>query len=160
QLPLTATALDAQGGLRLATNGTPALSAWDTDANFASGVTYQSLLFGPVGVSTLQTSGSGTAAALTLPATALPLTPDAADPVLSPTSSTVGDGDGVDDPTLVKVGSTYDMWYTGTAEDGSAPAIFLATSTDGTTWTRANGGAAVLLGTPGAFDANGVSGAD
>src|SRR5262249_29176795 len=111
QLPLTNTALDAQGGLRLATNGSPALSTWDTDTNFANGVTYQSLLFAPVGLSTLQTSGSGTAAALTLPATTLPLTPDAADPVLSPTASTVGDGDNVDDPTLVKVGVTYDMWY-------------------------------------------------
>jgi predicted GH43/DUF377 family glycosyl hydrolase len=158
--PLTNTALDAQGGLRLATNGAPAVSTWNTDSDFATGVTYQSLLFGPVGVSTLATSGTGTAAALTLPATALPLTTDGADPVLSPTAATVGDGDNVDDPTLVKVGSAYDMWYTGTAEDGSAPAIFLATSSDGTTWTRANGNAAVLQGTPGAFDANGVSGAD
>jgi predicted GH43/DUF377 family glycosyl hydrolase len=160
QLPLTNTALDAQGGLRLATNGAPALSTWDTGTDFANGITYQSLLFGPVGLSTLQTSGVGTAAALTLPSTPLPLTPDAADPVLSPTASTVGDGDDVDDPTLVKVGSTYDMWYTGTPEDGSAPAIFLATSTDGVNWTRANGNAAVLQGTPGAFDADGVSGAD
>jgi predicted GH43/DUF377 family glycosyl hydrolase len=160
QLPLTTTALDAQGGLRLVTNGAPSLSTWDTDTNFATGVTYQSVLFGPVGVSTLLTSGVGTAATLTLPSTTLPLTPDAADPVLSPTASTVGDGDNVDDPTLAKVGSTYDMWYTGTAEDGTGPAIFLATSTDGTTWTRANSGAAVLQGTPAAFDANGVSGAD
>ena len=80
--------------------------------------------------------------------------------VLSPAASTVGDGDSVDDPALVKVGATYDMWYTGTAEDGNAPAIFLATSTDGSTWTRANNGAAVLQGTPGSFDANGVSAAD
>src|SRR4051794_37260949 len=134
QLPLTNTALDAQGGLRLGTNGVPAFSTWDTDTNFANGVTYQSTLFGPVGLSTLQTSGTGTAAALTLPSTPLPLTPDAADPVLSPTASTVGDGDNVDDPSLVKVGTTYDMWYTGTAEDGSSPAIFLATSTDGVNW--------------------------
>src|SRR5262245_20496648 len=102
QLPLTNTALDAQGGLRLATNGAAAFSTWDTDIDFATGVTYQSVLFGPVGVSTLQTSGLGAAAALTLPATTLPLTPDAADPVLSPTASAVGDGDNVDDPTLVK----------------------------------------------------------
>src|SRR4051812_14892804 len=147
QLPLTNTALDAQGGLRLATNGAPAFSTWNTDSDFANGVTYQSILFGPVGLSTLQTSGAGAAAALTLPSTLLPLTPDIADPVLSPTASTVGDGDNVDDPTLVKVGSTYGMWYTGTAEDGSAPAIFLATSTDGVTWTRAKGNAAVMQGT-------------
>src|SRR5258706_13351200 len=110
QAPLTNTALDAQGGLRLATNGTPALSTWDTDPAFANGLTYQSLLFGRVGLSTLQTSGTGAAATLTLPSTPLPLTPDAADPVLSPTASAVGDGDNVDDPTLVKVGATYDMW--------------------------------------------------
>jgi predicted GH43/DUF377 family glycosyl hydrolase len=160
QQPLTNTALDAQGGLRLATNGTPSISSWDTDTDFNNGITYQSQPFPPVGVSTLFTSGTGAAAALTLPTTPLPLTADAADPVLGPTASTVGDGDNVDDPTVVKVGSTYDMWYTGYAEDGSAPAIFLATSTDGVNWTRANGGNPVLQGTAGAFDANGVFGAD
>ncbi|MGZ4391921.1 MAG: hypothetical protein ACXVRK_07380, partial [Gaiellaceae bacterium] len=123
-------------------------------------VTYQGQPFGPVGVSTLQTSGSGAAAALTLPTTPLPLTADAADPVLGPTASTVGDGDDVDDPTVLKVGATYDMWYTGYPEDGGPPAIFLATSTDGANWTRANGGSPVLQGTAGAFDANGVYGAD
>jgi predicted GH43/DUF377 family glycosyl hydrolase len=160
ELPLNNTTLDALGGLRLATNGTPATTTWDTDTDFNTGVNYQSLLFGPLGVSTLATTGTGTAAALTLPSTTLPLSPDAADPVLGPTPSTVGDGDNVDDPSVVKVGSTYDMWYTGYAEDGTGPAIFLATSADGTTWARANGGNAVLQGTPGAFDANGVYGAD
>src|SRR2546430_4774696 len=52
------------------------------------------------------------------------------------------------------------MWYSGTAEDGGGPALFLATSTDGTTWTRVNGGNPVLQGTAGAFDQNGVYGAD
>jgi predicted GH43/DUF377 family glycosyl hydrolase len=161
QAPLDNTTLDALGGLRLATNGTPASTTWDTDTDFNTGVTYQTQLFPPVGVSTLQTSGTGAAATLKLPSTPLPLTPDAADPVLGPTASTVGDGDNVDDPTVARVGTTYDMWYTGYAEDGSAPAIFLAISTDGgATWTRANGGSPVLEGTAGAFDANGVSGAD
>ena len=50
---------------------------------------------------------------------------------MGPTASTVGDRDNVDDPTVVKVGTTYYMWYTGIAEDGGAPAIFLATSADG-----------------------------
>lgn len=158
--PLNNTTLDALGGLRLATNGTPTTATWDTDTQFANGITYQSTPFPPVGVSTLQTTGAGAAATLTLPATPLPLTPDAADPVLGPTASTVGDGDNVDDPTVAKVGSVYDMWYTGYAEDGSAPAIFLATSTDGTTWARANNGNPVLQGTPGAFDSDGVYGAD
>jgi len=106
--PLNNTTLDALGGLRLATNGTPTSTNWDTDTNFNTGVTYQTQLFPPVGVSTLQTSGTGAAATLKLPSTLLPLTPDAADPVLDPTASTVGDGDNVDDPTVVKVGTTYD----------------------------------------------------
>jgi predicted GH43/DUF377 family glycosyl hydrolase len=160
QAPLTNTSLDALGGLRLATNGTPTTTSWDTDTDFNNGVSFQSTVFPPVGVSTLLTSGTGTTATLALPATPLPLTPDAANPVLSPTASTVGDGDNVDDPAVIKVGSTYDMYYTGYAEDGSAPAIYLATSTDGSTWTRANGGSPVLQGTAGAFDADGVYGAD
>jgi predicted GH43/DUF377 family glycosyl hydrolase len=160
QSPLTNTALDAQGGLRLATNGNPLTSTWDMDTDFNNGVTYQSQLFPPVGVSTLQTTGTGAAATLTLPATSLPLTPDPADSVLDPTPSTVGDGDNVDDPTVIKVGSTYDMWYTGYPEDGGAPAIFLATSPDGVNWTRGNSGNPVLQATAGAFDANGVYGAD
>src|SRR5436309_15929568 len=147
--PLTNTTLDALGGLRLATNGTALTTTWDTDTDFNAGVSSQSQLFGPVGVSTLHTAGAGPAAALTLPSTPLPLSPDAADPVLGPTASTVGDGDDVDDPTVVKVGTTYDMWYTGYAEDGAAPAIFLATSTDGTSWVRANGGSPMLQGTAG-----------
>lgn len=160
QLPLTNTTLDALGGLRLATNGTPANATWDTDSDFNNGVSYQSQQFPPVGVTTLMTSGSGAAAALTLPSTPLPLTPDAANPVLGPTASAVRDGDDVDDPTVVKVGTTYDMWYTGYPEDGGAPAIFLATSTDGVNWVRANLGNPVLQGTAGAFDADGVYGAD
>jgi predicted GH43/DUF377 family glycosyl hydrolase len=52
------------------------------------------------------------------------------------------------------------MWYSGTAEDGGGPALFLATSTNGTTWARANGGVPVLQGTAGAFDEDGVYGAD
>lgn len=160
QSPLTNTTLDALGGLRLATNGTPSTTSWDTDANFNTGVSYQSQIFGPVGVSTLHTAGTGPAASLTLPSTPLPLSTDAADPVLRPTASTVGDGDDVDDPTVVKVGTTYDMWYTGYAEDGRAPAIFLATSTDGVNWVRAHGGSPVLQATAGAFDADGVFGAD
>src|SRR5215469_5362029 len=140
QSPLTNTTLDALGGLRLATNGAPFTTTWDTDTDFNNGVNYQSQLFPPVGVSTLQTFGTGAAAALMLPSTPLPLSPDPADPVLGPTASAVGDGDNVDDPAVVKVGTTYDMWYTGYPEDGGAPAIYLATSPDGVTWVRGNGG--------------------
>jgi predicted GH43/DUF377 family glycosyl hydrolase len=160
QQPLNNTTLDALGGLRLATNGAPFTTTWDTNTDFNTGVNYQSQLFPPIGVSTLQTSGTGTAATLKLPSTSLPLAPDTADPVLGPTPSTVDDGDNVDDPTVVKVGTTYDMWYTGYPEDGSPPAIFLATSTDGVNWVRGNGGSPVLQGTAGTFDADGVYGAD
>jgi len=159
QAPLTNTTLDALGGLRLATNGAPFMTTWDTNTDFGSGVNYQSQLFPPVGVSTLQTSGVGAAATLNLPSTPLPLTPDAANAVLTPTASAVGDGDNVDDPTVIKVGATYDMWYTGYPEDGSAPAIYLATSADGVNWVR-NSANPVLQGTAGAFDADGVYGAD
>ena len=118
------------------------------------------MLFGPVGVGTLQRSGTGATATLGLPPTLLPLALDGANPVLKPTASAVLDGDGVDDPALAMVGATYYLWYSGTAEDGSAPAEFLATSTNGTTWARANGGNPVLQGTAGAFDEDGVYGAD
>jgi predicted GH43/DUF377 family glycosyl hydrolase len=160
QAPLTNTTLDALGGLRLATNGTAFTTTWDTDNDFNKGVSYQSLTVPPVGVSTLHTTGTGAAATLNLPSTQLPLTLDKADPVLGPTASTVGDGDDVDDPTVVKVGATYDMWYTGYPEDGSAPAIYLATSADGVNWVRGNSGSSVLKGTAGTFDADGVYGAD
>ena len=160
QQPLNNTTLDALGGLRLATNGNPLTSTWDTDGDFNNGISYQSLPFPPVGVSTLQTTGAGAAATLNLHPTPLPVTPDASNPILGPTASTVGDGDNVDDPTVVKVGTTYYMWYTGYPEDGSAPAIYLATSADGATWVRGNSGNPVLQGTAGAFDADGVYGAD
>ena len=160
QAPLSNTTLDAQGGLRLVTNGVPATTAWDTDTDFVNGVNFQALLFPSVGVSTLAVSGTGTAAALTLPSTPLPLTPDPSNPVLQPSSASVLDNDGVDDPALAKVGSTYYMWYSGTSEDGRGPAIFLATSGNATTWARANGGNPVLQGTQDAFDEDGVYGAD
>src|SRR5215831_6779102 len=62
QAPLTNTTLDALGGLRLATNGAPFMTAWDTNTDFSTGVSYQGQLFPPLGVSTLQTSGVGAAA--------------------------------------------------------------------------------------------------
>jgi predicted GH43/DUF377 family glycosyl hydrolase len=160
QVPLVNTTLDSLGGLRLTTNGVPTTTPWNTDSDFTNGVTYQSTLFAPVGVSTLAQSGSGAATTLVLPSTLLPLSPDGANPVLRPAAATVLDNDGVDDPALAKVGATYVMWYAGTSEDGGAPAIFMATSSDGLAWTRANGGNPVLQGTAGAFDANGVYGAD
>jgi predicted GH43/DUF377 family glycosyl hydrolase len=147
QTPLQNTALDPLGGLRLATNGTPTSVVWDTDTDFGTG---------RVGVSTLATTGSGAAAGLTLPSTPLALTADPQNPVLSMTASPVEDSDNVDDPTVQKIGASYVMWYSGTAEDGRGPAIFEATSPDGQVWARANGGDPVLEGDPGTFDAHGV----
>jgi predicted GH43/DUF377 family glycosyl hydrolase len=160
QLPLTNTTLDAQGGLRLTTNGTPVVTPWDSDSDFDSGITHQGVPFPPVGVRTLVRNGTGAGATLGLPSTLLPLGLDSANPVLRPTAASVLDNDNVDDPALAKVGSTYVMWYAGTAEDGGKAAIFMATSSDGVTWARANGGAPVLQGTPAAFDADGAYGPD
>jgi predicted GH43/DUF377 family glycosyl hydrolase len=160
QQPLVNTTLDAQGGLRLTTNGTPGVTAWDTDTDFTNGVTYQGVTFPPVGVGTLSRTGSGPAATLGLPPTLLPLTLDAASPILAPTPSAALDSDNVDGPALAKVGSTYVMWYSGTPEDGGPPAIFVATSSNGATWTRGNGGAPVVQGSPLSFDQDGVYGPD
>src|SRR6266545_3823339 len=160
QLPLTNTTLDALGGLRLTTNGAPSATLWDSKTDFDNGVTYQDVVFPPVGVRTLVRNGTGTGATLGLPTTVLPLGPDPANPVLRPTAATVLDNDNVDDAALAKVGSTYVMWYSGTSEDGGKPAVFMATSSDGLTWTRGNSGAPVLQGTPAAFDGDGVYGPD
>lgn len=153
----TNTTLDAQGGVRLTTNGAPVADSWDTNGDFDSGITYQSVSFPPVGVSSLARSGTGSAATLGLATSSLPLQRGGS-AVLSPPIAGAGDNDGVEDPSVIKVGSTYVMYYTGTAEDGSAPQIFQATSPDGSTWTRANGGAPVLSPTVGAFDEFGVQG--
>ena len=160
QQPLVNTTLDAQGGLRLTTNGTAGVTAWDTDTDFTNGITHQGVTFPPIGVGTLARTGTGPAATLSLPLTLLPLMLDASNPILGPATSTALDSDNVDDPSLAKVGSMYAMWYSGTAEDGGPPAIFVATSTNGTTWTRGNGGAPVLQGSPLSFDQDGVDGPD
>ena len=158
QQPLGNTTLDALGGLRLTTNGSPTTTQWDSHTDFDNGITHESVTYPAVGVRTLVRSGTGAAATLGLPTTLLPLTPDTASPVLAPTASAALDNDNVDDPAVAKVGSTYVMWYSGTSDDGRAPVIFMATSADGTNWTRANGGAPVLQGTPSSFDENGIHG--
>jgi predicted GH43/DUF377 family glycosyl hydrolase len=160
---LNETTLDTFGGLRLTTNGTPTATAWDTASDFDTGITWDAVPFAPVGMRTLATDtggGSGEPAKLVLPATLLPLSPDSADPVLNTAEAAVLDNDNIDDPSVAKVGSIYMMWYSGTAEDGSGPAIFLAESADGQTWARSNGGDPVLQGTTGAFDEHGVFGPD
>ncbi|WP_130343627.1 beta-xylosidase [Herbihabitans rhizosphaerae] len=49
------------------------------------------------------------------------------------------------DPSVIKVGGTYYLYYTGAAGDHArGNAIGLATSPDGITWTRANNGGQIL----------------
>jgi predicted GH43/DUF377 family glycosyl hydrolase len=160
QTPLINTELGALGGLRLTTNGTPTSTVWDTDTQFDVGVAHESVTFPPVGMSTLARSGTGPASTLGLPTTLLPLTRDPANPVLLPGSPVALDNDSVDDPSVIRDGSTYAMYYSATAEDGSGPAIFRVTSTDGKTWTRPVTNDPVLEGTAGAFDEEGVYGPD
>ena len=63
------------------------------------------------------------------------LTKHPGNPVLYIGTDGTWDDDAVWSPAVLKVGSSYKLWYTG--EDGSTPSqIGLATSTDGTTWTK------------------------
>lgn len=156
--PLVNTTLDAQGGLRLTTSGTPTPTTWDSDTNFTTGITHDTKPFGRVGLSTLAVSGAGSASTLELPTTAMALAPTMAS-VLGPTASAVPDGDHVDSPSVVKTPTGYVMYYVGVAEDGSDARIFRATSGDGKSWTRAaTPNVPVLSGTTGGFDEMGVSG--
>ncbi|USX48952.1 beta-xylosidase [Lentzea sp. HUAS12] len=50
------------------------------------------------------------------------------------------------DPSLIKIGDTYFMYYTGAARDNHAngSSVGVASSKDGVSWTRENGGQALL----------------
>lgn len=50
------------------------------------------------------------------------------------------------DPSLIKIGDTYFMYYTGASRDNHAngSSVGVATSKDGVSWTRANNGQAIL----------------
>jgi hypothetical protein len=65
------------------------------------------------------------------------------------------DEDGVMGATVIKIGSTYHMWYTGVS--GTATGLGYATSPDGIAWTRQNGGNSVLEPTQtGTFDSTSI----
>ncbi len=67
------------------------------------------------------------------------------------------DEDGASAPTVLKIGSTFHMWYIGVS--GVATGLGYATSTDGITWTRQNGGNAVFEPTQtGTFDSTTIWG--
>jgi len=158
-LERTNTEIDTFGGLRLVTDGAlGAPGVWDTQAHFETGITYLGQSFAPVGTSTLAVNTTPPVS-LELPNTPLALTPSEA-PVLGPrTPSVAPDSDHVDDPSVVKDGSTYVMFYAGVAEDGTGPAIFRLESTDGVAWRQATP-LQVLTGSSedGAIDEHGVSG--
>jgi len=84
-------------------------------------------------------------------------------PVVAPGAGGTEDAEGVGSPAVVKDGaSDYKMWYTGYKKVGeeSVPQIFYATSTDGITWAKQNGGNPVLtVGGGGAWDERGTWGA-
>jgi hypothetical protein len=55
------------------------------------------------------------------------------------------DGRHTCDPSVIRVGATYYLYYTGAAEDHAfGNSIGVATSPDGLTWTRANGGRPIV----------------
>ncbi|MFS8102251.1 beta-xylosidase [Lentzea alba] len=69
----------------------------------------------------------------------------AAHPVLSGSGSSF-DAMHTCDPSLVKIGDTYYLYYTGASRDNHAngSSVGVATSKDGLNWTRANGGQTIL----------------
>ncbi|MBW1716686.1 MAG: hypothetical protein JRJ77_12825 [Deltaproteobacteria bacterium] len=84
-------------------------------------------------------------------------TKDAGNPVLSP-STTPADWDSahVSHCWVIKDGSTYKMWYTGTdnADEEADCQIGYATSTDGITWTKDVGNPVLLKGAADDWDAD------
>jgi predicted GH43/DUF377 family glycosyl hydrolase len=62
----------------------------------------------------------------------------ASNPVLAPGSAGSWDEKYMAEPTVIKVGSVYMLWYTG-ANNAGTYAIGYATSTDGTSWTKYSG---------------------
>ena len=69
-------------------------------------------------------------------------TKNMANPLFGPAGGGAFDSDTLFNPCVVFDGAVYHNWYTGLS--GNTRAIGYATSNDGTTWTRQNGGNAVL----------------
>ena len=73
------------------------------------------------------------------------------------TTLTAFDNVSIATPWVIKDGATYKMWYSGKSQDGRWR-IGYATSTDGVTWTRQNGGNPVFdRGLVARFDGGGVA---
>jgi uncharacterized repeat protein (TIGR01451 family) len=71
-------------------------------------------------------------------------------PILDVGASGSWEDDDVLDPTVIKEGSTYHMWYSG--YDGITNRIGHATSSNGTTWTRDLANPVLDVGSPGGWD--------
>jgi uncharacterized repeat protein (TIGR01451 family) len=71
-------------------------------------------------------------------------------PVLSVGASGSWEDEDVSEPTVIKEGSTYHMWYTG--YDGATYRIGHATSGDGINWTRDPANPVLDIGPPGGWD--------
>ena len=138
--------IDALGGLRMATNGTATPASWTSTADFTS----PAAPLGPlVGQSTLDASTVG--GTLRLPAAPFAFRSAQDDPVLEPVDPLSVDGYGVGGMSVQRVGTTYYMWYSGVPENEYSQRIYLATSSDGITWTK-EPNPVLGLGAPGAFD--------
>jgi hypothetical protein len=72
-------------------------------------------------------------------------------PEIAPTAG-AWDGFQVSSPSVIKVGSTYYLYYEGEDSATHTPQIGLATSTDGTTWTKYGTSPVLPVGAPGAWD--------
>jgi len=139
--------IDALGGLRMATNGTAIPATWSSSADFTS----PAAPLGPlVGLSTLDASTvDGTLRLLTAP---FAFRRAQAGPVLGPVAPALSvDGYSVGGMSVQRVGATYYMWYAGVPENEYSLRIYLATSSDGITWTK-QPDPVLELGAPGAFD--------
>lgn len=72
-------------------------------------------------------------------------------PEVTPTAG-AWDGFQVSSPSVIKVGSTYYMYFEGEDAATHTPQIGLATSADGTTWTKYTSNPVLAIGAPGAWD--------
>ncbi len=141
--------IDALGGLRMATIGKATPATWTRSADF----TIPAAPLGPlVGMSTLD--ASALAGTLCLPTAAFAFRSATAGPVLSPVDALSVDGYSVGGMSVQRISgddNKYYMWYAGVPENEYAQRIYLATSSDGVTWTKES--TPVLeLGAPGSFD--------
>lgn len=78
-------------------------------------------------------------------------------PVLQPsTNPSDWDSGAVYSPSIYYNGTTFWLWYSGLRQNSTAAQIGIATSPDGSTWTRYPSNPILSPGTPGAWDSSGV----